>query len=93
MDVLYRLSYKGVRTCRKGRPMKILQTTPRTELVEIGPLDHRLRLPMEGRLARKLPTRCAVCGEETTDEYFIGGFQEGRPNLLLHESCALDSQS
>lgn len=68
--------------------MKILKQVTRTERTEIGSLDGRLRLPTAGRIARGMKTRCDACGEEITDEFFIGGFKTGQPNLKLHECCA-----
>ena len=68
--------------------MKVLTRVTHTESVDIGALDHRLRLPMAGRVRQGMKTRCDVCGKDITDEFFIGGFKEGHRNLLLHEACA-----
>jgi hypothetical protein len=54
--------------------------------IDIGPLDHQVRLPMSGRTG--MSTVCDACGKPITDEFFIGGFQAGRKNLKLHEGCA-----
>ncbi len=35
-----------------------------------------------------MSTRCDVCGDEITDEFFVGGFKKGHPNLKMHEKCA-----
>lgn len=56
--------------------------------VEIGPLDNTLRLPMAARRARGLKTVCVACGKPITDDFFIGGFKAGHPNMILHEACA-----
>jgi len=66
--------------------MKVLK--PKMVLVEIGPLDHKRRLPMKGRIAARMKTPCAACGEEITDEFFVVGFKKGHPNMALHEACA-----
>jgi hypothetical protein len=66
--------------------MKILKSMPVP--VDIGPLDHKLRLPMAGRMARGMKTTCDACGKAITDEFFIGGFKTGHANLKLHEACA-----
>ena len=46
-----------------------------------------IRLPMAGRINRGMKTLCFICMKPITDEYFIGGFIEGQPNVMLHESC------
>ncbi len=68
--------------------MIILKRTAGFEKIEIGELDAAIRLPMMTRLLKGLVTKCDVCGEEITDEYFVGGFKSGQPNLKLHERCA-----
>lgn len=66
--------------------MKVL--TQRPVAVEIGALDHKVRLPMVSRISHGMKTVCDACGESITDEYFIGGFKAGHRNLKLHEKCA-----
>lgn len=66
--------------------MKIMKDMP--VKVDIGPLDHKLRLPMSSRKARGMKTVCDACRKSIDDEFFIGGFKEGHRNLILHESCA-----
>ncbi len=61
---------------------------PRIMPVEIGPLDHKVRLPMASRIAHGMKTKCDACGKPIIDEFFIGGFKAGHPNMKLHESCA-----
>jgi hypothetical protein len=56
--------------------------------IEIGPLDHAVRLPMAGRIRAGMKTNCDACGEPITDEFFIGGFKAGHKNLKLHEGCS-----
>ena len=65
--------------------MKII--VPTTKLKDIGELDATRRLPMAGRLRRKMKTICKSCGKPVTDEYFIAGFKKGLPNMIFHESC------
>ena len=60
----------------------------RTVLVEIGPLEHVVRLPMSGRISVGMKTICDACGKKIEDEFFIAGFKDGHPNLKLHEGCA-----
>ena len=71
--------------------MQILKQVTKTIRTEIGNLDGRLRLPTAVRIARGMKTKCDACGEEITDEFFIGGFKTGQPNLKLHERCAPDA--
>jgi hypothetical protein len=66
--------------------VKILVNRP--VKIDIGPLDHKVRLPMSSRIAAGMKTICDACGKPITDEFFIGGFQAGRKNLKLHEGCA-----
>ncbi len=66
--------------------MKIRKMRPVS--IEIGPLDHKLRLPTASRLSVGMKTICDACGEHITDEFFIGGFKTGHANLKLHERCA-----
>jgi hypothetical protein len=68
--------------------MKIL--VPAVVSRDIGPLDHAIRLPMSSRLAAGMSTKCDVCGTQIKDETFVAGFKAGRPNLKIHESCAVD---
>ncbi len=68
--------------------MKIRKMRP--VAVEIGPLDHTVRLPMAARISHGMKTICDACGKPITDEYFIGGFKTGHANLKLHEACALE---
>ena len=65
--------------------MKIIK--PTTHLVDIGPLDYIRRFPMAGRIKYDMKTICRRCGKPVTDEYFIGGFKKGFPNMIFHESC------
>jgi hypothetical protein len=65
--------------------MKIF--VPSQSLIDIGPLDRTLRLPMASRLAHGIKTTCKRCRKPITDEYFIAGFKQGRPNMMFHESC------
>lgn len=66
--------------------MKILKQ--RQVIVDIGPLDHKVRLPMASRIQAGMKTKCDACGKEITDEFFVGGFKDGHANLKLHEACA-----
>ena len=66
--------------------MKIL--VPTTTHKDIGPLDGTLRLPMAGRIRHGMKTVCDHCGENITDEFFVGGFRAGLPNMKFHERCA-----
>ncbi len=66
--------------------MKIRKMRP--VAVEIGPLDHTVRLPMAARVAHGMKTVCDACGDPVTDEFFIGGFKAGHANMKLHEACA-----
>ena len=68
--------------------MQVRKRVTRTRLVGIGDLDHKLRLSMAARIRLGMSTRCDACGDEITDEFFIGGFKAGLPNLKLHEACA-----
>ena len=34
---------------------------------------------------------CAACGEQVTDERFLGGFAKGVPNMILHRGCVSDA--
>lgn len=69
--------------------MKVLK--PVQTAVEVGPLVGKLRLPMAGRIARGMKTRCDACGKEITDDFFVGGFVTAGANLKLHEACAEES--
>ncbi len=60
---------------------------PTTHLVDIGPLDHCMKLPTASRIAHGMKTICRSCGEPVTDEFFIAGFKEGQSNLILHRVC------
>ncbi len=64
--------------------MKIIKDMP-TE-IDIGQLDHKLRLAMSPRKGMK--TVCDACRKPIEDEFFIGGFKSGHRNLILHEACA-----
>ncbi len=66
--------------------MKILK--PVMTAVENGDLDFKQRFSNAPRLERGMKTRCAACGKDITDEFFIGGFKAGHQNLILHERCA-----
>jgi hypothetical protein len=57
-------------------------------MVEIGPLDRALRLPMRLRILHGLKSLCAVCEEQITDEFMIAGFKAGHHNMMMHETCA-----
>jgi hypothetical protein len=67
--------------------MKILKKQTKMIEFEIGDLDHRLKLPTAPRIKSGMETKCDVCGEEITDEFFIGGFKKGLPNIKFHERC------
>lgn len=64
---------------------------PTTHLVDIGPLEHAIRLPMASRIRAGMKTVCDACGKHITDEFFVGGFVTGHANLKLHEACAIDA--
>jgi len=64
---------------------------PTTHMVDIGPLDAAIRLPMASRIAAGMRTICDACGQHITDATFVAGFKAGHPNLKLHESCAAES--
>ena len=66
--------------------MKVLKQ--RLVAVDIGDLDHTIRLPMSARIAHGMKTICDACGKTITDEFFVGGFKAGHASLKLHESCA-----
>jgi hypothetical protein len=68
--------------------MRISKQTHR--LVDIGPLDHALRLPTASRVLHAMKTICRACREPVTDEYFIAGFKAGENHMILHESCCAD---
>lgn len=68
--------------------MKILKS--RMVHVDIGQLDHKIPLPMAGRIAAGMKTTCDACGRAITDETFIAGFKTGHANLKLHEKCAVE---
>ena len=68
--------------------MQVRKRVTSMKLVEIGDLDHKMRLPTAARIRNGMSTRCDACGGEITDEFFIGGFKAGLPNLKLHEACA-----
>lgn len=70
--------------------MKILQQQP--VLVDIGPLDATMRLPMSRRLARGMRTVCDSCGRSITDEYFLVGVRANHQNLKFHERCIPESE-
>lgn len=55
--------------------------------VEIGPLDHALRLETSGRKRLGMKTPCSKCGKPIEEDHFVGGFKKGHRNLLLHEDC------
>ena len=55
--------------------------------VEIGPLIGVARLPMSSRIAHGMKTICDACRKPITDDFFIGGFISGHPNVKLHEAC------
>ncbi len=63
-------------------------TKPTTHVVDIGPLDHAVRLPMRLRLKRGMTSRCVVCHKDITDDFFIAGFKTGERNMMMHETCA-----
>ena len=65
--------------------MKIIK--PTTHLVDIGNLDTVLRLPMIGRVRNGMKIVCDRCGKSITDDFFIGGFKKGFPNMKFHENC------
>lgn len=65
--------------------MKI--TIPTTKVKDIGPLDQAMRLPNAGRKRIGRKTTCNRCGKAITEDYFIGGFKKGLPNMMFHESC------
>jgi len=43
---------------------------------------------MAGRIRHGMKTVCDHCGENITDEFFVGGFRAGLPNMKFHERCA-----
>ena len=63
---------------------------PTSHMVDIGPLDHALRLPTVARTSHGMKTICRSCRQPVTEEYFIAGFKAGEPNMILHESCCSD---
>jgi hypothetical protein len=65
--------------------MKVIK--PTTHLVDIGPLDHTMRLPMDKRIQLGMKTICDRCGKSITDEYFVVGFKQGHRNMMFHEAC------
>lgn len=65
--------------------MKVFKT--RLVPIEIGELDATVRLPTKSRISVGMKTICDACGRPITDEYFIGGFKNGHPNMKFHESC------
>lgn len=67
--------------------MKILQQQP--VLIDIGPLDATMRMPVLKYLPR---AQCDVCGKWIWDDYFIAGVQKGRRNLRFHEACIPESE-
>ena len=62
-------------------------SVPTRKLKDIGKLDNTLKLPMEGRIRCGMKTICDRCRKPITDEYFVGGFKEGMPNMKFHEKC------
>lgn len=68
--------------------MQILKQVTKTVKKEIGNLDGKVRLPTASRISCGMKTKCDACGKEITDEFFVGGFKTGLPNLKLHERCA-----
>ncbi len=64
--------------------MKIIKDMPVS--VDIGTLDHKIRLPVESRSGMNII--CDACRNPIEDKFFIGGFKTGHRNLILHESCA-----
>lgn len=65
--------------------MKI--SVPTRKLKDIGKLDQIKKLPMAGRIRAGMKTICDRCRKPITDEYFVGGFKKGLPNMKFHESC------
>ena len=71
--------------------MEVIKTQKITRKVEIGELDGTKRLPMAPRKEMGRVDKCAACGEVINDEYFVAGFKQGHPNMLLHEACVVDA--
>jgi hypothetical protein len=60
---------------------------PTTKLKDIGELDNTIRLPTASRIKLGMKTICDRCGKPIIDEFFIGGFKKGYPNMKFHENC------
>ena len=63
---------------------------PARRLVDIGPLDHAVRLPTAARTSHGMKTICRSCRKPVIEEYFIAGFKAGETNMILHETCCSD---
>jgi len=67
--------------------MKIYK--PTEHLADIGSLDHCVRLPTAGRIARGIKTTCKRCRKAVTQPFFIAGFKTGEPNMIFHAHCVV----
>ncbi len=67
--------------------MQIIEKKMVRQKVEIGEIDHKLRLPTEGRKRHGMKTICDACGKPIEDDFFTGGFKAGRSNMMFHETC------
>lgn len=56
-------------------------------LQDIGDLDKVARLPISLRNQLGMKTICNHCGQQVKGDHFIGGFQEGRANMIFCEDC------
>lgn len=65
--------------------MKVLQSV--RILVDIGPLDGTIRLPMSGRKNHHMVTKCSICDKSIEDDLLIAGFKAGYSNMMFHEEC------
>ncbi len=62
-------------------------SVPRRRLKDIGKLDQIRKFKTVGRIKIGMKTICDRCRKPITDEYFIGGFKKGLPNMKFHEGC------
>ena len=63
---------------------------PSGRFVDIGKLDAVLKLPTSARIRRGMETNCAACGRAIVDEWLLGGFKKGKPNMMFHLKCVPD---
>lgn len=56
-------------------------------LVDAGSFTGFLELPMDGRRARGMSTRCDACHEDITTPKFVGAFRANAKNLKLCQQC------